>query len=132
MLYLNPARNITIRNSFKLSEGIIIMNTENTLSESQIAEWKKKYGKVYKTVVGDDVLVWRKIKRSEYIKAMTEIDEEDTQVKIYLRQDFITKTATLYPDNIEELIEENGGLSLCMADQIMSKSGFDITATSEL
>ena len=108
------------------------MNTENTLSESQIAEWKKKYGKVYKTVVGDDVLVWRKIKRSEYIKAMTEIDEEDTQVKIYLRQDFITKTATLYPDNIEELIEENGGLSLCMADQIMSKSGFDITATSEL
>lgn len=111
------------------------MKTENTLTETQINNWKKEYGKIYKTIIGEDVIIWRKLKRSEYVNIMLdESTDENTDVreKVFLRQDQITKIATLYPNNIEDLINESGALATCMSDQIMLKSGFEITSTVEM
>ena len=107
---------------------------KNTLTEEQIQDWKKEYGKVYKSIISEEAIIWRKLKRSEYIKIMTTIGEtdEDNAKKVYMRQDEIVKICTLYPNNISEIIEENGALSTCIADQVMLKSGFDIDSTVEM
>ena len=108
------------------------MKTETTaLTEAQINDWKKQYGKIYKSIVGDEVVIFRKIKRSEYMQVMTDIDSEDP-MKIFLRQDMITKMTTLYPNNIEQLIEENGALSTVVSNEVLGKSGFDLLSTTQL
>ena len=108
------------------------MKTENTaLTEAQINDWKKQYGKIYKSIVGDEIVIFRKIKRSEYMQVMTDIDSEDP-MKIFLRQDMITKMTTLYPNNIEQLIEENGTLSTVVSGEVLGKSGFDLLSTTQL
>lgn len=108
------------------------MKTETTaLTEAQINDWKKQYGKIYKSIVGDEVVIFRKIKRSEYMQVMTDIDNEDP-MKIFLRQDMITKMTTLYPNNIDQLIEENGALSTVISNEVLGKSGFDLLSTTQL
>lgn len=108
------------------------MKTETTaLTETQINDWKKQYGKIYKSIVGDEVVIFRKIKRNEYMQAMTDIDSEDP-MKVFLRQDMITKITTLYPNNIDQLIEENGALSTVISNEVLGKSGFDLLSTTQL
>lgn len=108
------------------------MKTETTaLTETQINDWKKQYGKIYKSIVGDEVVIFRKIKRNEYMQAMTDIDSEDP-MKVFLRQDMITKMTTLYPNNIDQLIEENGALSTVISNEVLGKSGFDLLSTAQL
>ena len=108
------------------------MKTETiALTETQINDWKKQYGKIYKSIVGDEVVIFRKIKRSEYMQAMTDIDNEDP-MKVFLRQDMITKMTTLYPNNIDQLIEENGALSTVISNEVLGKSGFDLLSTTQL
>lgn len=108
------------------------MKTETTaLTETQINDWKKQYGKIYKSIVGDEVVIFRKIKRSEYMQTMTDIDSEDP-MKVFLRQDMITKMTTLYPNNIDQLIEENGALSTVISNEVLGKSGFDLLSTTQL
>jgi hypothetical protein len=108
------------------------MKTETTaLTETQINDWKKQYGKIYKSIVGDEVVIFRKIKRNEYMQAMTDIDSEDP-MKVFLRQDMITKMTTLYPNNIDQLIEENGALSTVISNEVLGKSGFDLLSTTQL
>ena len=49
---------------------------------------KKKYGKVYKTFLADETIIWRKLKRSEYkeimdiivVKKTEKLDEEGNPV----------------------------------------------------
>lgn len=108
------------------------MKTDNNvLTEAQINDWKKQYGKIYKSLIGDLVIIFRKIKRNEYMKVMTDIDNDDP-MKLFLRQDMITKMTTLYPENVEQLIEENGAISTVIANEVLGKSGFDILSTTEL
>lgn len=108
------------------------MKIETTaLTETQINDWKKQYGKIYKSIVGDEVVIFRKIKRNEYMQAMTDIDSEDP-MKVFLRQDMITKMTTLYPNNIDQLIEENGALSTVISNEVLGKSGFDLLSTTQL
>lgn len=107
------------------------MKKENIVTEEQIAGWKKEYGHVYKTTVGRDYIIWRKLRRKEYVEAMTvEIENEDQ--KIFERQFMVVKAAALYPENVEALLEESGGLATTLADEIMLKSGFDTSETEEL
>ena len=120
------------------------IDTTNTLTESQINDWKKQYKKIlqrdnslkkiYKSIVGEEVIIWRKLKRSEYIDIMTNssFKDDDSNKSPYLRQDAIVKMCCLYPSNIDEIIEENGALSTYISDEIMLKSGFEITATTEM
>ena len=41
------------------------IDTTNTLTESQINDWKKQYKKIYKSIVGEEVIIWtaEKIKK---------------------------------------------------------------------
>ena len=108
------------------------MDTKNALSETQINEWKQKYRKIYKSVVGDSVVIFRKLNRAEYVNIMSHVEDDDAQIKIYKRQDAITEAATLYPENVTELVEENAGFASLMADEILTRSGFNLVSTTEL
>lgn len=104
---------------------------ENILSAAKIAEWKDEYNHIYKTVVGDLEVIWHKLSRKEYVSTMTDVTSSG-ESKIFDRQDAICKKCILFPSNIEELIAENGGLAGSIADEILLKSGFDISDTEEL
>lgn len=107
------------------------MNTKNAVNQEQLNDWKKEHGHIYKTTVGDDTIIWRKLRRKEYVETMI-AETESPDTKIFDRQDSIVKMCTLYPENIEELIENEAGLAGAVADEILMKSGFDISETEEL
>lgn len=105
---------------------------KETLTQKQIIDWKKKYGKIFKTKVGDHVCIWRKLKRKEYVKIMADESGETESERIYKRQEEIAKTVVIYPDNFSELMEDNAGIASTIADEALARSGFDITTTEEL
>lgn len=115
----------------KIIWGNFIMKKENVINQEQLAEWKKEFGHIYKTTIGEETVIWRKLRRKEYVEAMTQ-DIDNPATKIFARQDYIVKTVTLFPANIEEIIEESGGFSGSIADEILLKSGFDVSETEEL
>lgn len=101
------------------------------VTAAQIETWKDKYRHIYKTTIGDISVIWRKLRRKEYVETMVEkVDSQDT--KIFDRQDEICRLCVLFPENINEIIEENGGISGAIADEILLKSGFDVSETEEL
>ena len=108
------------------------MKIDNLITDDMIAEWKQEFGRIYKTTIGGEPIVWRKLKRKEYVAAMNVEDEEGYNKNIYARQEFIAKTVILFPANVEELIEDNAGLATCISDECILKSGFDVGATQEM
>ena len=108
------------------------MKQENAITQEQINNWRSEFGKVFKTTIGEDTIVWRKLNRREYVNIMTQPIDVEPGEKAYARQDIIVKTVCLYPENIEDLIEEVAGLSTGVADEIMFKSGFGAPKTEEL
>ena len=102
--------------------------------ETQITAWKAEHGKIYKSIIDGTDYIWRKLKRKEYVALMADSSEEsaDPEMKVYDRQETITKLVVLYPENIEELIVENAGLATIIADEVIARSGFNIEATQEL
>ena len=106
---------------------------EIILNQEQIDDWKRQYGKIYRTVVGDLTVIWRMLRRNEYVDAMVDEDlSENPDKRIFERQEAIVKKVCLYPANIAELIESEGGLATCLAGEISEKSGFVLPVTSEL
>lgn len=101
---------------------------------AKIQAWKAEHGKVFKSVIDGDEYIWRKLKRKEYVALMADREEldEDLDIRIYERQEKISKLVVLYPENIEELINENAGLATTIADEVVARSGFGITETQEL
>lgn len=106
--------------------------SKETISKAQIDEWKAEYGHVYRTMNGDDPIIYRPVRRSEYTKLMleTDISEEDEEVvekrieRTENRRTAICAVATLYPENIEEVMESQAGLAASLAEEIMAHSGF--------
>ena len=39
------------------------MNTNNAINQEQLNDWKKEYGHIYKTTIGDVAIIWRKLRR---------------------------------------------------------------------
>lgn len=108
---------------------------ELTLNE-KIEGWKKEHGKIYQSVIGDKSYIWRRIKRSEYSAIMSmELENSATlEDRIYSRQDAIVRLVVLNIP-IEELnqdLEDLSGLSTCIADEVLDKSGFNVKSTIEL
>ena len=104
---------------------------EGAINAGQIEEWKDTYKHIFKTVVGEHTFVWRKLRRREYVEIMTE-KSDDPATKVFDRQDSICSTCILFPENIDELIEENGGLAGTLADEVLLRSGLDISETEEM
>ena len=92
-----------------------------TYTKEDISSWKKQYGKIFKTSDGSEDIIYRRIKRSEYIALMdkTELLPEESQDPV--------------PPHIDILLEESAGLSDNLSQEIMAHSGFGVlTPTEEL
>jgi hypothetical protein len=120
------------------------MKTQITLTpeeqiEAAIEKGKKKFGKVYKTIISDETIIWRKLKRGEYKDIMNlvvykdeeKLDEEGNQIveQVFddeatydLRQEEIAKAVILFPG--KEIVEDMAAVADIISTECMIKSGF--------
>lgn len=98
----------------------------------QIAEdIKKEQGlkEVFITDIADQKVIWRKLKRSEYKEIMTREYSENEDLAYFEKQDFVASKVILYPENVEELLEDFAGIADIIATETMVKTGFGLTKT---
>ena len=106
-------------------------DNEMTL-EDYIVEWKEDHNNIFKTVIEDEIYIWRKLKRSEYkeiTKMVSEAYKDDTQAQNWFKQEEITKAVLLYPFDAEEAIEESAGISVVISQDCLVRSGFGAIST---
>ena len=106
------------------------------INQQKIDEWKKEFGRIFRTQIGDIVIIWHRLTRGEYIKIMTDEAvnaEADQDTVIYKRQEEALRTVALYPDKdtLNDLIEQAGCLATNIGGEIMDVSGFSVTKTDE-
>lgn len=94
-------------------------------------EIKTKHGlkEVFITDIAGQFVIWRKIKRSEYKEVMTREYDENEDLAYFEKQDFVASKVILYPENVEELLEDFAGIADIIATETMVKTGFGITET---
>ena len=122
--------------------------------QTVIDKAKKKHGKVYRTYLADETIIWRKLKRSEYkeimdiivVKQVAKLDEEgnplldeqgnsimeevdDFDATYDLRQELIAKAVILYPD--VSIVDEMAACADVISTECMIKSGFGETPVTE-
>lgn len=114
---------------------------------------KKKHGRVYKTIIADEVIIWRLLKRSEFKEVMNKIvyrqefaedeegnliydengnnvmvDIEDEDLTYEMRQEEIAKAVIIYPVGI---VENMAAVADIISTECMLKSGFGETPVTE-
>lgn len=106
---------------------------------------KKKHGRVYKTILADEVIVWRLLKRSEFKEIMNMViyndevmvDENGNEVvnqvineeaTYDMRQEEIAKAVIIYPQGI---VEQMAAVADIISTECMIKSGFGDTPKTE-
>lgn len=99
------------------------------VSEETINSWKAEYGDIYRSNIADYEFFWHKVRRADYVKIMSDEDLnkiDNIDIKIYYRQDIIIKSSVLYPseEELDNILENNAGISTTLADEIMIRSGF--------
>ena len=105
---------------------------EEVVSQAQIDEWKKEFGEIYRTHINNIDVIWHKLRRKEYVELMTQEYAEEGQARIFARQDNIVRTVVLAPADIDKYINGLAGFSTSIADEVMARSGFDLTNTEQL
>jgi hypothetical protein len=127
------------------------MKTQVNLTQEEqiqvaIDKGKKKFGKVYKTVIADETIIWRKLKRGEYKEIMNLIvykdeekkDEEGNQIieQVFdeeatydLRQEEIAKAVILFPN--VSIVDDVAAVADIISTECMIKSGFGETPKTE-
>lgn len=106
---------------------MIIKEQDELSLEQKIAQWRKEYKNIYKTVIDDEVYIWRKIKRSEYIDIHNSIfnnEEVPDDLKFWIKQEEIAKTVLLYPEDAEAAMEESAGIPTVISQDCLNRSGF--------
>ncbi len=123
----------------------IILTPEEEM-ELAIEKGKKKHKHVYKTVISDETIIWRKLKRGEYkdimnlsvMKEVETIDENgnpiveevlDEDATYDLRQEEIAKAVILYPT--KDIVEDMAAVADVISTECMIKSGFGETPKTE-
>lgn len=112
----------------KIEQDIEVIEKEKTV-EAIAEKLKKEHKEVFITDIAGLQIVWRKLKRSEYKELMITEFNENKELEFLERQDFIAKKVILYPENIDELIEDYAGVSEIIATETMLKTGFGLTNT---
>lgn len=107
------------------------------VSQQQLDEWKLKFGELYRTDLNGQSFIWHKVRRKDYIDLMTDAELtaiDNVDIRIFLRQEKITKMCVLYPDvNIlDKLIENNAGVAGNISDEIMMISGFKPVSSEQI
>ena len=122
--------------------------------QAVIDKAKKKHGKVYRTYLADETIIWRKLKRSEYkeimdiivVKQIAKLDEngnplldeqgnsimeevDDFDATYDLRQELIAKAVILYPD--ASIVDEMAACADVITTECMIKSGFGESPITE-
>ena len=107
---------------------------EDNKELSLIEQWKAEHGKIYKSLVGGQEFIFRRVKRNEYAEIMANKEGADVEERIYNRQKAIVKLAVLNHEEVklDELFEELAGLAISVSEEILDKSGFTVMATIEL
>ena len=117
----------------------MILTPEEQMQKA-IENGKKKHGKVYKTILADEAIIWRKLKRSEYKEVMNifiyenveVVDEEgnttveqrvDEDATFDIRQEEIAKRVILYPA-ANKIVEDMAAVAEIISTECRSKSGF--------
>jgi len=97
--------------------------------KEQLNAWKKQYNEIYRTDLNGQVYIWHKLRRRDYIEVMN--DEtlnsiENTDLRIFMRQEKILQCGILYPtgEELERIVDENAGVAGNISDEIMLASGF--------
>lgn len=112
----------------KIEQDIEVIEKEKTV-EAIAEKLKNEHKEVFITDIAGLQIVWRKLKRSEYKELMITEFNENKELEFLERQDFIAKKVILYPENIDELIEDYAGVSEIIATETMLKTGFGLTNT---
>lgn len=114
---------------------------------------KKKHGRIYKTVIADEVIIWRLLKRSEFKEVMNKVvyrqefaedengnlvydengnnvmvDVQDEDLTYEMRQEEIAKAVILYPQGI---VENMAAVAEIISTECMIKSGFGEAPVTE-
>jgi len=102
---------------------------DSIVPSTQISEWKKQYGDVYRTDLNDEIFIWHKLRRRDYINLMSDTELNtitNNDLKVFLRQEKIMKTTVLFPtgERLENIIDANAGVAGNISDEIMLASGF--------
>ena len=127
MKKINNEENLTLAST---EVEAVEVKQEKTIE--QIAkDIKKEHGlkEVFITDIADQKVIWRKLKRSEYKEVMTREYDENEDLAYFEKQDFVASKVILYPENVEELLEDFAGIADIIATETMVKTGFGITET---
>lgn len=114
----------------KENKEVIIEDTDQIKFDKKVNELKSKYKKIYLTSVSDEKIIWRTLKRSEYKEIMAlGADDPDISDKdlIYLREEALTRKVVLYPENVDDIIEDLAAVAEVISSECMEKSGFNIS-----
>lgn len=121
--------------------------------QAVIDKAKKKHGRVYKTIIADEVIIWRLLKRSEFKEVMSKVvyrqefaedeegnliydengnnvmvDIEDEDLTYEMRQEEIAKAVIIHPVGI---VENMAAVADIISTECMLKSGFGETPVTE-
>ena len=107
----------------------LLGSLSDSISQQQLDEWKLQHGELYRTYLNGQSFIWHKIKRKDYVSLMTDSELsniDNAELRIFLRQEKITKMCVLYPDKdtLEKIVENNAGVAGNISDEIMMISGF--------
>ena len=127
MKKINNEENLTLAST---EVEAVEVKQEKTI-EQMAEDIKKEHGlkEVFITDIADQKVIWRKLKRSEYKEVMTREYDENEDLAYFEKQDFVASKVILYPENVEELLEDFAGIADIIATETMVKTGFGITET---
>jgi len=101
----------------------------------QMRQWKNEWKKLFKTTLVDGtILIWRRLKRSEYRHFMREYQGvNDRDERIWEREEAICRACILFPDQdkVDEIIETQAGIATLLSDDIFANSGFAVKEETE-
>jgi hypothetical protein len=100
--------------------------------EQKIEQWKKEHKYVYQTTIADEKVIWRILKRSEYVEVMNTQFNENEELAYYERQEAIARKVILFPESESDIVEEFAGVAEVVSTECMIKSGYGITHTEAL
>lgn len=114
-------------------EEKIIEDTDQIKFDKKVNELKAKYKKVYLTSISDEKFIWRTLRRSEYKEVMA-LGADDTDMSdkdvLYLREEALAKKVLLYPENVDEILEDLAAVAEVISSECMEKSGFNTSSNT--
>lgn len=105
------------------------------ITNAKLDEYKQTYGKVYRSIMADNVYIWHRLTRSEFSACIADTKEiKDLDEKYKIRQELFVKYACIYPSEnvLDDIFADNEFIAQNLCDEILQYSGFAKPFTSEL